>query len=144
MILFIVSSHLNTINRHISKKLKTAKVIPIFKKEEKTLIKNYQPISILPVMSKIVEYVMHSQLIHYFTSNKLFSCQQYGFRANRSTELAALELMDRNINNMNKNITPINIYVDLSKAFDCLNHDILLSKLRFYGLSDDALSLLKN
>ena len=66
------------------------------------------------------------------------------FRANRSTELAALELMDRIINNMNKNLTPINIYVDLSKAFDCLNHDILLSKLRFYGLSDDALSLLKN
>ena len=61
------------------KKLKTAKVIPIFKKEEKTLIKNYRPISILPVMSKIVEYVMHSQLMHYFTSNKLFSSQQYGF-----------------------------------------------------------------
>ena len=64
-------------------------------------------------MSKIVEYVMHSQLMHYFTSNKLFSSQQYGFQANRSIELAALELMDRNINNMNKNITPINIYVDL-------------------------------
>ena len=126
------------------KKLKIAKVIPIFKKEEKTLIKNYRPISILPVMSKIVEYIMHSQLMRYFTSNKLFSSQQYGFRANRSTELAALELMDRNINNMNKNLTPINIYVDVSKAFDCLNHDILLSKLRFYGLSDDALSLLKN
>ena len=126
------------------KKLKTAKVIPIFKREEETLIKNYRPISILPVMSKIVEYVMHSQLMHYFTSNKLFLSQQYGFRANRSTELAALELMDRNINNMNKNLIPLNIYVDLSKAFDCLNHDILLSKLRFYGLSDDALSLLKN
>ena len=134
----------NTINRHISPKIKTAKVIPIFKKEEKALIKNYRPISILPVISKIVEYVMNSQLMHYFTSNKLFSSQQYGFRANRSTELAALGLMDRNINNMNKNLTPINIYVDLSKAFDCLNHDILLSKLRFYGLSDDALSFLKN
>ena len=77
-------------------------------------------------MSKLFEYVMHSQLMHYFTSNELFSSQQYGFRANRSTELAALELMDRNINNMNKNLTPINIYVDLSKAFDCLKHDILM------------------
>ena len=82
--------------------------------------------------------------MHYFTSNSLFTSQQYGFRANRSTELAALGLMDRNIDNMNKNLTPINIYVDLSKAFNCLNHDILLSKLRFYGLSDDALSLPKN
>ena len=63
-------------------KLKIAKVIPIFKKEEKTLINNYRPISILPVMSKIVEYVMHSQLMRYFTSNKLFSPQQYGFRVN--------------------------------------------------------------
>ena len=73
-------------------------------------------------MAKVVEYVMHSQLMRYFTSNTLFSSQQLGFRANRFTELAALELMDRNINNMNKNLTPINIYVDLSKAFDCLNH----------------------
>ena len=61
-------------------------------------------------MSKIVEYVTHSQLMHYFTSNELFSSQQYSFQANRSTELAVLELVDRNIYNMNKNLTPINIY----------------------------------
>ena len=91
--------------------LKTAKVIPIHKKDEKTIMSNYRPISILPVLSKIIQSVMHLQLMHYFSENKLFSTQQYIFRPNRSTELAALELMDRNIDNMNKSRCPINIYM---------------------------------
>ena len=124
--------------------LKTAKVIPIHKKDEKTIMSNYRPTSILPVLSKIIESVMHSQLMHYFSENKLFSTQQYGFRPNRSTELAALELMDRNIDNMNKSRCPINIYVDLSKAFDSLDDNILLSKLKFYGLDDKAINLLRS
>ena len=79
-----------------------------------------------------------------FTSKELFSSQQYGFRPNRSTELAALELMDRNIDYMNQNFSPINIYIDLCKDFDCLDHAILLSKLKYYGLNDNAIKLLKN
>ena len=82
-------------------------------------MKNYRPISILPVVSKIIENVMHTQLTDYFTS------QQYGYRANRSTELAALELMDKNLDNMNRNLTPVNVYIDLSKAFDCLDHNAI-------------------
>ena len=124
------------------KNLKTAKVIPIHKTGEKTLMKNYRPISILPVVSKIIKNVMHTQLMDYFTLNKLFPSQQYGYGANRSTELAALELMDRNLDNTNRNLTPV--YIDLSKAFDCLDHNILLSKLKFYGLNDNAIRLLKN
>ena len=54
-----------------------------------------------------------------------------------------LELMDRNIDNMNQNCSPINIYIDLCKAFDCLDHAILLSKLKYYGLNDNAVKLLK-
>ena len=75
----------------------------------------------------------------YFTLNKLFTSQQYRYIAHRSIELAALELMD-----MNKNLTPVNVYIDLSKAFDCFDHNILLPKFKFYGLSDDAIKLLKN
>ena len=87
---------------------------------------------------------MQTQLMEYFTSHNLLANQQYGFMSNRSTELAALELMDRNIYCMNQNSCPINIYLDLSKAFDSLKYDILLSKLQYYGLQNKALLLLKS
>ena len=112
--------------------LKIAKVVPIFKKNVQTDVKNYRPISVLPTISKIFENVMQTQLMEYFTSHNLLASQQYGFRSNRSTELATLELMDRNVNCMNQNSCPINKYLDLSKAFDSLNYEILLFKiLRF-------------
>ena len=119
-------------------------MVLIFKKDDQAQIKNYRPISVLPVMSKIFENAMHTQLMEYFTFHNLLASQQYGFRPNRSTELAALELMDRNINFMNQGFCPVNIYLDLSKAFDTLNYDILLSKLKFYGLQNNALQLLKS
>ena len=87
---------------------------------------------------------MHTQLLEYFTENNLLSSQQYTFRPNRSTELATLELMDRNIHHMNENHCPVNIYLDFSKAFDSLIYDILLSKLKHYGLQQNALQLLSS
>ena len=67
------------------------------------MFKNYRPISVLPIISKLFENVMQTQLIEYFTSHNLLASQQYRFRSNGSTELAALELIDRNINCMNQN-----------------------------------------
>ena len=87
---------------------------------------------------------MQTQLMEYFTSHNLLVNQQHSFRSNRPTELDALELMDRNINCMNQNSCPINIYLDLSKAFDSLNYNIFLSKLQYYGLQNKALLLLKS
>ena len=82
---------------------------------------------------------MHTQLLEYFTENNLLSSQQYGFRPNRSTELATLELMERNIHHMNENHGPVNIYLDFSKGFLSLIYDTLLSKLKHYGIQQNAL-----
>ena len=80
----------------------------------------------------------------FFIKNNLLSEQQYGFRANHSTELAAIRLVDHINHEMDKNHTPCSIYIDLSKAFDTLDFEILLFKLRFYGVTDTAFKLMKN
>ena len=124
--------------------LKIAKVIPIFKKDDPTLFKNYRPISLLPTIAKVIEKIFFSQLSSYFNDTKLLFDNQYGFRPNHSTEYAALELVDRIVMQMDKNDVPINIFLDLSKAFDTIDHTILLNKLRYYGIDDAGLLLLKN
>ena len=87
---------------------------------------------------------MHEQLTEHFVNNLLFNLQQYGFRKKLSTELAALELIDRLLNPLNYHSIPINFYIDLSKAFDSLRHDILIEKLAYYGVKNKALDLLKS
>ncbi len=124
--------------------LKIAKVIPLFKKGDDTIFSNYRPISLLPAISKIFEKVIYKQVYDFFKLNKLLYPSQYGFRQGHSTELAALELVDRIIQDMDRNEIPLNIYLDLSKAFDTLDHDILIDKLYSYGFRDNALKLFRS
>ena len=121
-------------------KLKIAKVIPIFKKWDEELFSNYRPISILPAISKIIEKVIYQQMYSFFQQNELFYDSQYGFRTNHSTEHAALELADRILYSLDHNETPLSIFLDLSKAFDTLDHNILLNKLKHYGIRGEALN----
>lgn len=125
-------------------KLKIAKVSPIYKKSDSSKIDNYRPISLLPSISKVFEKLIHSQILNYFNENNLFFKSQYGFRPKHSTEFATLELVDRLMKSMNSGDIPLSIFIDLSKAFDTLNHKILLTKLNYYGLSKKSLNLLCN
>ena len=120
-------------------RLKLAK--PVFKKGDSKLINNYRPISLLPVISKVLEKIIANQLSQYFEDNKLFHDNQYGFRTGLSTEYATIELTDRIISNMDRNEIPFSIFLDLSKAFDTLDHTILLQKLKYYGIDGKALHL---
>ena len=104
-------------NRIFPDKLNIANVVPIFKKGDRTLTNNYRPISLLPVISKVIETTIYNQLSLYFESNTLFSDSQYGFRPTHSTEQATLELTDRITSAMDNNEVPIGIFLDLSKAF---------------------------
>ena len=100
----------------------------------------YKPISLLPSISKVFEKAAHILLSNYFTQNKLFYHRQYGFREDHSTELAALELVDRIHLDLDKRKYHIAIYMDQSKAFDTLDHYILLNKLKYYGVKNTELS----
>ena len=90
---------------------------------------NYRPVSLLCAMSKVFERVVYNQLYEYFKQHKLFHKNQYGFRDEHSTELASLELIDRILHDLDKKKNPIVVFMDLSKAFDTLNHAILLKNL---------------
>ena len=120
-------------------KLKIAKVQSLFKKGDEEQIENYRPISLVTSISKVFEKVVFLQLTKYFQDNGLFYDGQYGFRENHSTEMATVELLDRIISALDDKQLPISIYMDLSKAFDTLNHDILLDKLSYYGVDGTAL-----
>ena len=125
-------------------KLKIAKLILLYKKDEPSVLGNYRPISLLPEISKLFERVLFNQ-IHYFVNrNNLYYGSQYGFREKHSTEIAAAEVIDRVIEKMDSNEIPINVYLDLSKAFDTLDHNILLHKLRHCRIRGTCLALLKS
>ena len=117
------------------RQLKLSRVKPVHKSGEQSHFCNYRPISLLPSMSKVFEYVIFNQLMTFLTDNKLFCMEQFGFRPGHSTELAALRLVDHLTTEMDNSNVPTNIYIDLSKAFESLNHSILLKKLNHYGIS---------
>jgi hypothetical protein len=120
--------------------LKIAKVFPLHKKGPTNVIDNFRPISLLTSISKVFEKIVFTQLYAYLIENNIIHDSQYGFRKQHSAEHATMELSDILLNNLDKKGTPMSIHLDLSKAFDTLDHDILLQKLNLYGIQATSLS----
>ena len=124
--------------------LKTAKVVPIHKGGSKFDIQNYRPISLLSAFSKFFEKVMHKRISNFIDGNESLNENQYGFRKGRSCEHALLAAQNELITSLSKNQISILLLIDFSKAFDMVDHRILLHKLQNYGIRGNAYNWLKS
>ena len=119
--------------------LKIARVSPIFKKDEKFLFTNYRPISVLPCSSKLLEKIMNNRLYKYLSESNYLYEKQSGFRAAHSTDHAVIQLISQILQAFNENEHTIGIFIDLSKAFDTVDHHLLLQKLNLYRIKNNNL-----
>jgi uncharacterized surface protein with fasciclin (FAS1) repeats len=124
---------------HVPKILKLAKVIPIYKNKNPELYSNYRPISLLPSISKIMEKVIHKRLYHFMNNHNLLYDGQYGFRPKFSTINAITDLTANILKSLDNKKHTVGVFLDLSKAFDTINHKTLLKKLQYYGVRGIAL-----
>ena len=114
--------------------LKKATIIPLYKKGDKFKMENYRPISLLPYLSKIFEKCLYARIYNFFTTYDLFSHKQFGFLHNKSATDALLSFTEYQYSVLNSKDFSINIFVDFVKAFDLVQHDILLRKFYRYGV----------
>ena len=118
---------------------KNAKVTPIHKSGPLDKPENYRPISILPVLSKILERAVHTQLSNYLESNNLLTDSQFGYRKKRSTKLATALFTDNVIKEIDNGRMVGAVFVDLTKIFDTISHSVLLTNLVTYGIINSKL-----
>ena len=129
---------------HFPSNWKSAKVTALFKSGEADNCNNYRPISVLSTISKIVERAAHTQFYQYLDENKLLYKRQYGFRRQRSTSSALLQFADDVLNNMEHGTVTGVVFLDLKKAFDTVNHRILLLKLGALGVDSPSVAWFKS
>ena len=114
--------------------LKHAKVTPLFKGGDKCEPGNYRPVSILPLFDKIIEKVMKRRLVKFLNNNKILCDAQFGFRKNKSTSMSVIDIIFKVYDALEKKEIPCCLFLDFAKAFDTVDHSILLSKLSHYGI----------
>jgi exonuclease III len=123
---------------------KTARVIPLYKNGQRNVAGNYRPISVLPAISKVMEKILYDQLYNYLSNFRLLSDSQFGFRKFHSTATALLDCTNDWYMNLDRKMFNLVVLIDLKKAFDTVDHQILLRKLELYGVKGQALSFLNS
>ena len=125
-------------------KWKLAKVIALYKKGKHFLPENYRPISLLDCFGKILEKLIYKQMFSFITKHSILFIYQYGFREGFSTTLALIDIMDTIKKRLDNNEFGVGIFIDIKKAFDTVNHNLLFYKLEHYGFRGHSLQLLKS
>ena len=125
---------------HFPKDCKVANIKPIYKKGTKTDPNNFRPISLLPIVSKIIEKVIHDKTMNYLTNNNVRYRYESGFRKNHSTDTSLAYLTDKILTGFDSGLLTRMILIDLQKAFDTINHDILLKKMSDLRFSDRSIN----
>jgi hypothetical protein len=124
--------------------LKITVTVPIYKKGNKSDPNNYRPISLIPIVSKIVEICIHKQIVTYFETNNLLTTAQFGFRSKLSTVKAIENIVSNIYEGFENKIISCATLLDLSKAFDMVPHNILIEKLKYYGMELNSLNLVSS
>ena len=128
----------------IPDKWKDSTIIPLKKVNNSTQVNDLRPISLLPLPSKILEKIIHKQCIEHLIRNNYFDPQQFGFQKDKSTISAVQNFTDDIFTAIENNHLTISTFIDFQKAFDRLNHSILLDKFKYFGFSDTAILFFKN
>ena len=123
---------------------KCARVIPLFKQGESLDLNNYRPISVISVVAKVFERIVYDQLYNFLSNEGIISKQQSGFRSLHSTVSALLEATDSWAFNIDRGYVNAVVFLDLKKAFDTVDHEILLTKMNRYGIQGKSLDWFKS
>ena len=124
--------------------MKVARVVPISKAGDKSIFSNYRPVSILPCFSKFLERIVYNRISCYLIDFNVLCDNQYGFRKNHSTTHVLIDLYDKISSALDRRDHAVGVFLDLSKAFYTVNHEILFDKLYHYGIRGLALEWVKS